>query len=245
MAKRSEDLDRLLRHWPFEPGEVSARLVRAGDGRQVLLMRVELGVLQMEVEGRPDGHRPHGCPTYFEHLRRLPTGPDFRMNDDQCTDADREFLQFYHRRLCWLALREFRRAAADADHTLAFMDFVRRHSPDEEWTRAHEQYRPFVLFHRTQAAALAALEETTPEAAVEELGRGLDSLRQLFIEHQAEDHYDDDEMVQRLVDLRDSIRAHYHVQPSLVERLATAVANEEYELAARLRDEIARRARSA
>src|SRR5205807_8100917 len=32
-----------------------------------------------------------------------------------------------------------------ADHTLAFMDFVRDHSPNEEYTEAHEQYRGFVL----------------------------------------------------------------------------------------------------
>ena len=75
-----------------------------------------------------------------------------RCRKEQCREADREFVQYYHRRLCWLAMREFSKAMHDADHTLLLMDFCRDHSPDEEWTMSHEQYRPFVLFHRTQAA---------------------------------------------------------------------------------------------
>ena len=140
------------------------RLVRTADGREVLQMRVEMGVLQLETAGRPDGQRPGGAETYFDAPVELGRqgGDDFELNADQCAEADREFMQFYHRRVCWLALREFRRAAADADHTLGFMDFVRDHSPDEEWTASHEQYRPFVLFHRTQASTLATLEEIGP-----------------------------------------------------------------------------------
>ena len=47
------------------------------------------------------------------------------------------------------------------------MDFVKRHAPNEEYRDAHEQYRGFVLFQRTQAAA--ALKRTgsagKPQAA--------------------------------------------------------------------------------
>ena len=56
MARR-KDIDDLLTQWRYEPGEVMARLVKAGDGREVLQMRVDMGVLQMEVQGRPDGAR--------------------------------------------------------------------------------------------------------------------------------------------------------------------------------------------
>ena len=45
-------------------------------------------------------------------------------------EIDREFVQFFHRRVAWLALREFDRAVADADHTLALMDFSSLHAPD-------------------------------------------------------------------------------------------------------------------
>lgn len=242
---RYQDIDRVLKNWAYEPGEVGARLVRAGDGRQVLQMRVEMGLLQMEIDARPDGTRPGGADTYFDHLLALSIheGKEFELTAEQCAAADREFLQFYHRRICWLALREFERAVRDADHTLSFMDFARAHSPDEEWTLSHEQYRPFVLFHRVQAACLAALEQDGPEAALEELQRGLDEFRRLFAQYDAEEQYDEDELVQRLLELKDTLREQYNIKPSLAEQLAEAVAAEEYERAAKIRDELSRRAR--
>ncbi len=242
MARR-HDIDRILQEWPYEPGEISARIVRATDGREVLQMRVEMGVLQLETEGRPDGQRPGGADTYFDQLSRqaAKAGEAFELTPDQCAEADREFMQYYHRRVCWLALREFRRAAVDADHTLAFMDFVRDHNTDEEWTLSHEQYRPFVLFHRAQAATLATLEEKGPEDALAELNRGLQRFRDLFSQYEAEDQFDEDELVQRLLELRDTLREQYDLKPSLSEQLADAVAHEQYELAAKLRDELSRR----
>jgi hypothetical protein len=241
MARR-KDIDDILADWPFEPGEVMARIVRGHDGRELLQMRVDMGLLQMEADGRPDGARPEGAETYFDYLLSLVIheGDDFQLTEDQCSEADREFVQFYHRRICWLSLRKFRRAVKDADHTLAFMDFVKRHSPDEQWTLSHEQYRPFVLFHRVQAVALAELEEHGPEQAINEIRLGLERFRTIFAEYDAEEKFDEDELVRRLTELQDSLREHYRVGRTLDEQLAEAVASEQYELAAQLRDEIAK-----
>jgi len=149
------DIDTVLKGWEFRPGEVNARLVKARNGRHVIQMRIDMGLLQMETDLRPDGTRPHGAETYYDYLvgEVIREGGSFRLSKEQRDEVDREFIQFYHRRLCWPSLREYRRAARDADHSLAFMDFVREHSADDEWTLSHEQYRPFVLFHRVQAAA--------------------------------------------------------------------------------------------
>ncbi len=241
---RRRDIDRLLNEWPYKAGDVSARLVKAADGRQVLQMRVEMGLLQMEVANRPDGQRPGGADTYFDYLESLSghEGEAFELTPEQCAAADREFLQFYHRRICWLALREFKRAVQDADHSLRFMNFVRVHSRDEQWTLSHEQYRPFVLFHRTQAAALAALESEGPESAIDQISKGIERFRDVFREYDAEEQFDDDELVERLFDLRAALRKQYQVEPTLNERLAEAISQEQYELAAKLRDEIRRSA---
>jgi hypothetical protein len=240
---RRKDIDDLLSDWVFQPGEVMARLVKAADGREVLQMRVDMGLLQMEVAGRPDGSRPSGAETYFDYLlsAKVQDGDSFVLTAPQCAEVDREFVQFYHRRICWLALRKFRQATKDADHTLALMDFVKKHSPDEQWTLSHEQYRPFVLFHRVQAAALGELEEQGAEAAIGEINRGLEQFRHIFEEYEVAEKFDEDELVRRLQELQSSLREHYHVERTLDERLADAVADEQYELAAQLRDQIARR----
>jgi hypothetical protein len=238
------DIDTLLKNWEFRPGEVNARLIKARSGREVLQMRIDMGIVQMETELRPDGQRPGGADTFYDYLvsEAIREGDAFRLSQEQCVEADREFVQYYQRRLCWLSLREYRRAALDADHSLAFMDFVHRHSPDDEWTLSHEQYRPFVLFHRVQAGALAALEEGGPETAISEINSGLARFRDLFASYDAAEQYADDELVRRLEEMRESVRQRYEVGSTLEERLAEAVRSEDYELAARLRDEIRDRA---
>jgi hypothetical protein len=242
----NEHIDAALRGWEYEAGSVQARLVRGSDGRQVLQLRVDLGVLQLEAQDRPDGARPHGCATYFEYLRRQSRAADrgaepFVLNEEQCQEADREFVQFYHRRICWLSLKRYDRALADADHTLAFMDFVRDHSPGEAYTQAHEQYRGFVVFQRTQAAAALALEKNNPEAAIDEIRAGLDKLRAFFTAFEAEEQMEEDGMVQHLRRIESSLRQEHHIEATLQEQLDQAIANEDYEVAAKLRDALRRR----
>lgn len=239
---RKQSIEQILKDWPYDPETVSVRVVRADDGRDVIQMRVEMGLLQMETTGRPDGKRPGGFETYYDYLvNRAFREEDFELSEEECLEADREFVQFYHRRVCWLTLRKYARAVADADHTLTLMDFCADHSPDEEWTMSHEQYRPFVLFHRIQAAALEQLEHQSAEAAVHTINVGLDELRDLFAEHEAEEIFEESELAVRLSELRESLRDHYKVGLTLEEQLQEAVAREQYELAARIRDELVRR----
>jgi hypothetical protein len=239
----NEHIDQILQDWPYDPVAVGVRVCTGADGRELLQMRIDMGLLQLEVNGRPDGAVPHGAETYLDYLieRANHEGDAFVLSDDQCIEVDREFVQFYHRRVCWLKLQQYDKAVRDADHTLELMDFCLTHSPDETWTMSHEQYRPFVIFHRVQAATLAKLEQDGAEAAVHEVNCGLQRLQQLFQSHDAEDQFEDDELVKRLVELRESVRREYAVGRTLHEQLADAVAAEHYERAAELRDELERR----
>lgn len=250
MKQKPQDLDSLLGDWSYSHGEVTARRAHGSDGRPVLQLRIDLGVLQMEVTDRPDGSRPEGCETYLEALRveSSVAGDDFELDDERCAEVDREFVQYYHRRVAWLALREFDKVVADADHTLALMDFSSAHAPSDEWVEEHEQYRPFVLFHRTQAAALGELQRTDPEGAVLAIDQGLRDLQEAMADLSAifEDELADEEgfdFNERLAELRNSILLEYDLEESLAEQLADAIAREQYELAAEIRDRIRTRPR--
>lgn len=246
------DLDDVIQGWPYdpEPGEVLAREVRARDGRMVLQVRIELGVLQLEVTGRPDGLRPHGFVNYLDYLRHSAAGrgqapggkaPAWVMSAHQCSEADREFVQFYHRRVAWLALRRFDKAMHDADHTLALMDFIRRHGNEEDYIASHEQFRGLVLFHRTQAAIQLALERHSPEEAIDAVRDGVERLtyhqRTFWEEHETADS-PNPRLVEELHSYEQDIRKKFSVEKTLREQLDEAVAQEQYELAARLRDQI-------
>ena len=51
----SLDLNTLLNEWPHEPGAIKVRKILGLDGREKLQLRIDLGMLQMEMTGRPDG----------------------------------------------------------------------------------------------------------------------------------------------------------------------------------------------
>lgn len=241
MGKKSEPnqhIDLILEDWPYDPDAVSVRLVKGKNGRELIQMRIEMGLLQLETKGRPDGESPHGAASYYDYLMEVTAqreaGYEFTL--EECAECDREFVQFYHRRICWLAMREFRKAVADADHTLKLMDLCKQHSPDEEWTISHEQYRPFVLFHRIQADALAELDHHGPEAAVSAVNRGLKQMQAVFEMEGAELAFDENELADRLNEFRETLREKFDVGKTLNEQLAEAIAHEEYEKAAKIRD---------
>jgi hypothetical protein len=242
-SPRELNIDHLLQNWKFEPGRPIVRRAQGSNGRDVLQMRVDMGVLQLEIAGRPDGERPHGFPTYYDYLvsAAFQEGTDFALGEERRLEIDREFYQYYHRRLCWLILNEYARAAADAEHSLRLMDFSSANADDREWALMHEQYRPFVMFHQVQATALTKLQADEPESAVQVIDAGLDSLSALFVQHGAEEHFDEDVFVVKLREMQASIKTQFHLGPSLAEQLAAAVAAEQYELAAKLRDRLARR----
>ena len=250
--ENSQDINHILKDWKFDPFKINVRKIILPD-REVLQMRIDLGVLQLETKDRPDGQRPGEFSTYYHFMQNeaLTRGEDFVFSEEQCLQIDREFVQFYNRRVCWLQLKEFAKAVNDADHTLALMDLCEVHSPDESWTVSHEQYRPFVIYHRTQAAALDKLEidsfeeksdkPQNAENAIEEINSGLEKLRIIFQKYDASENFEDDELVSRLSEFRESLRKQYHVGRTLEEQLNDAVSNEQYEKAAEIRDLIQRR----
>ena len=237
----SRNISDILQDWDYDSQSIRARIVAGQDGEEdVLQMRVEMGIIQMAVDGRPDGIRPEGFATYLDYLlqEEISQGNEWDLNDAQCMEVDREFMQFYQRRISWLSIKEYQQVVRDADHTLALMDFCKRHSPDDGWTIVHEQYRPFVLFHRTQAAAYHQLNESTPQAAIECINDGLNTIRSIFESHDLEEHFDEDELVSQLRDIRESLRDEYSVGKTLHEQLADAIASEQYERAAEIRDQL-------
>lgn len=248
------DIDEVIQNWPYEPspGEILARETRARDGRSIVQIRIELGLLQLEVDGRPDGVKPHGFASYLDYLRYRAAGrglapggksPSWSMSAEHRAEADREFAQYYHRRVAWLALQRYDKALADADHTLALMDLVGRHADNDEYIDSHERFRGLVLFHRTQAAAALALERRKADEAIDAVRDGVERLmahQQTWVAEHEQDpgEMPNETLVEQLKVLESEIRKNFSVAKTLREQLDEAVAHEDYERAARLRDQI-------
>ncbi|MBZ0172908.1 MAG: UvrB/UvrC motif-containing protein [Phycisphaerales bacterium] len=84
----NHDLSPLLEEWPFEPGSINVRIIQGDNQEPKIQVRLDLGIIQMTTEGRPDGKRPHGFASlleYFEHQidESQMLTPDSESFDDQ------------------------------------------------------------------------------------------------------------------------------------------------------------------
>src|SRR5437763_16278922 len=98
----SLDLNTVLKDWPHEPGMIKVRKVTGLDGREKLQLRIDLGVLQMEMTGRPDGLRPHGCDSllsYHQNRAKLAedSGDYYYMTHDASTELQQVWIITYYR----------------------------------------------------------------------------------------------------------------------------------------------------
>ena len=96
-----------------ERDAIAARLVCGADGQEFVQLRVDLGILQMYLIGRPDGERCHGLPTAVDLIRH-----ELRRSRQVAAESwhalERELQQFQYRRLALAALAEGALAANDA-----------------------------------------------------------------------------------------------------------------------------------
>jgi hypothetical protein len=251
----SKDLSKILADWDFDPDKVTVRSLRGDDGREKLQLRIDLGVLQMEVDGRPDGLRPEGCESYLEYYEREAAADgasgsgSYQIDDLACRRLLREGLQYYHRYLCFWNLCRYAECARDTARNLRLFAFVRQAAPSDEDRKAFDQWRPYVTMMNARAIAVPLLEVCEFSEALAAVDGGIKGIRQFLKEYRQLDRADDCEELKYLLRFKDEIEQR---QSSLGEkgpgdsravleyRLRQAVAGERFEEAARLRDEIRR-----
>ena len=249
----NKDINEILENWPGEQTEQSARKIVGLDGTELVQLRIDMGILQMFVDGRPDGERPFGQPSLLDHLRRVALAqPEPSVDADMWNELDREIMQYYHRRRALLILAAhshadgkssdaagyYVRAVRDADHNLQIMDFIKTHCGDEEYVESHERYRPFVLMHRTLAEAQSELIRDDPDEAIELLKAGVRTIEEAYRQGGQADLASQDPSLAQLRVLEQQVRSEHHVVQTLQEQLDVAVLNEEFERAAALRDRL-------
>jgi len=241
------DISRLLEEWEYQPGQVVVRRFKAKDGREKIQLRVDLGLLQMNAEGRPDGKRPFGCASLFEHYRaRLHRyvaaheGSDegFKLKAEDCSKLQLEALQYHHRYICLLQLEDYAGVVRDAERNLAVFDFVAKHAANEELVWSLQQFRPQLLMILTRARAAQALHENDHHLAIQLVEEGLEKIRGFFQESSRGDAADSSGEVQSLQNWLEEIRAKRPLtrREKLERALHDAVKCEDYERAAKMRD---------
>ncbi len=258
------DLTELLEEWPFQPGQINVRLIQGNDSEPRIQVRLDLGILQMFVDGRPDGQRPQGFDSLLEyHESRLDELHGSKAmeaalseNEDEEEEADEEELriltpedcrllreeavQYYHRYIALLVLEDYEGVARDTSRNLRVLDLIHEHAESEEDRRSMEQNRPYIMMMRARALASLAIKDDEPKAAVHAIEQGIEALRQYFADRGAPEAFDASGEAAMLREMRDALvpKLPLSQKAELRQRLEAAIAAENYELAAILRDEL-------
>jgi hypothetical protein len=239
----SKDITSILRGWDFDAGEPQVRIVAGDDGRDKIQMRVDLGLIQMELAGRPDGTRPLGAESLLDSLEaRAAVEADFRLDPRACQELMREGVQYYHRYLAAFQLQRYDLVARDTERNLRLFAFVVRYATRARDKMLFDRYRPYVTMMRARALAHQALARTDYPAALAALDEGIGGIRQFLREYeQSEDEAECSEL-DMLLRWRREVESERPIGPveRLEQQLALAVDLEEYEEAARLRDQLQR-----
>ena len=241
------DISNLLDQWEYQPRQVVARRFKTKNGREKIQLRLDLGLLQMNAEGRPDGKRPFGHPSLFEFYRaRLHKyvaahdGSDegFKLNAEDCAKLQLEALQYHHRYVCLLHLEDYPAVIRDAERNLAVFEFVGKHAESEMLAWSLEQFRPQLLMVVTRARAAQALETDDYAMAVRHVEEGLEYIRAFQREHALPEAADLGDEVQSLESWLEEIRARrpLSARERLERALRDAINCEDYERAAKVRD---------
>lgn len=245
------DLQRSLKDWPYHADRISVRKIRTEDGEIKIQQRVEMGIVQMEAQGRPDGQRPFGCDSLLRHHQkqlgeyeqRNGAAVGFALTPQECQALREEASLYYRRYVANFVLEEYDRVAQDTAHNLAILDLLRDHGQDGDDRAKMEGFRPYVVMMYSRACAQQALREGEINSALAHVNRGLINLRQHFDEAGAPEAFDTSEEVKILRDMRARLASDTSPSPQaqtqqMKAALQMALEAERYEEAARLRDEL-------
>jgi hypothetical protein len=244
----SKDLGLIFHGWEHNPNEVTVRRITGLDGRPKIQMRLDLGVLQMEMSGRPDGKRPHGYESLLEYyedrLRRYSAlngdSDGFELDSDACSEIKQESMQYYYRYLSLFHLGCYREVIRDTERNLRAFDFMREYAVDDDDRLTLEQFRPYVLMMHTRAKACLALEAQEFDNALQQIDEGMGRIEEFFVRVDRPDLIENCREITFLREWSERIRDDRPLSPAekLRRELRGAVEVEDYERAAQLRDQL-------
>ena len=241
------DISNLLDDWEYQPGQVVVRRFKGKDGKEKLQLRVDLGLLQMNAEGRPDGKRPFGHGSLFDYYQaRLfkyvaahdGSAEGFKLKPEDCAKLQLEALQYHHRYICSLQLEDYAAVIRDAERNLTVFEFVGKHAASEELAWSLQQFQPQLLMILTRARGAQALKGDDYAMAIQHVEEGIEKIRAFYHDCGRGEPPEQAGEVQSLENWLEEIRAKRPLsrRERLERALHEAVKSENYEKAAQVRD---------
>ena len=241
----SLDLNDLLRDWPHEPGMIKVRKILGNDGKEKIQLRIDLGLIQMETTGRPDGQEPHDYESLLEYhqaraKRAEKKGNAYTLDADAIGDLQQEGIQYYHRYISFFQLSDYQGVIRDTQRNLDMFAFVAKHAEREEMAQSVEQFTPYVVMMLTRARASIEIEREEIAAAVKKIEEGIERIRDFYEKADNPEAAANSAELGFLSEWLDEVRSKQPLTKleKMQREMDKAIASEAYERAAELRDQI-------
>lgn len=241
----SLDLNDLLRDWPHEPGQLKVRKILGSDGKEKIQLRIDLGLIQMETTGRPDGTEPNGFESLLEYhqfraKKAENNGEPYLLEPEAVGDLQQEGIQYYHRYISFFQLGDYQAVIRDTQRNLDMFEFVAKHTDNEDLAEAVIQFTPYVLMMNTRAFASIEVEREDFAAAVRIIEEGMAKIRAFHEEEATPENLENSPELAFLQEWLEEVRAKQPVTKleKMRREMDKAIASEAYERAAELRDQI-------
>lgn len=239
----SLDLNDLLRDWPHEPGMIKVRKILGSDGKEKIQLRIDLGLIQMETTGRPDGQEPNDCESLYDYhkqraKRAEKKGEKYALDAEEVGELQQEGIQYYHRYISLFQLSDYIAVIRDTQRNLDMFNFVAAHAQPEELAQSVEQFTPYVLMMQTRAKASIELEREEFATAVQKIEEGMEQIRAFYEAAENPDAAASSPELGFLGEWLEEVRAKQPLTKleKMQREMDKAIANEAYERAAELRD---------
>jgi hypothetical protein len=241
------DISHLLEDWDYQPGQVAVRKFKTKDGTEKIQLRVDLGLLQMNTSGRPDGKRPFGRESLFDHFQarlekqrraNASSSDAFVLKAEDCAKLQQEAIQYHHRYICLFQLEDYDAVIRDTNRNAAVFDFVDEYAETDELGWSLQQFRPQLLMMQIRARGMQSLRNDKYPDAIAVIETGLQELRTFYREQSRHDLLDQSGEIHSLetwlqeVQLKRPLSERERLEHALDE----AVRQEDYEKAAQVRD---------
>jgi hypothetical protein len=241
----TDDIAPILRRWPWDPKN-TVRRVTGEDGGERVQIRVFMsgyhGILQFECDSRPDGQRPYDFEFALDFFEaRTRDDESFRLDEGQSKELFDEGMMVYQRYVILFQMGDYARVIRDTERNMRLFRFVNQWAEREEDRQFLERWWPYILRMHAVSSAMLSLADNQPTQAAECITQArakIEALAELDDEtfrNERERSLTVLSEVQKQIDERRPL-----TEIEVLERMRDrAIADENYELAARLRDQIA------
>jgi hypothetical protein len=198
------------------------------------------------LDGRPDGERPFDHESVVAAIdERLVTherenGGDegFELTHEDCVLMQSEGVLFYYRYLLLFQMDDYDRVIRDTGHNLRICQLLENHCTDKDDRNAVLQFKPYIIRMHAMAKAMRHAGNDEPDDARAIIDQAIVEIQGLEKIDSPAFQFERVRSVNFLRSARDQIGDQTDPKKKLENLLQKAVDDEDYELAAQLRDRI-------